>query len=57
MRRGPHRVSRLYFRAHLHTAAVIAAFRAAVPFRPAGGCATATVNAGIEAPCAEDRIA
>ena len=51
-------MSRLYFRAHLHTAAaVIAAFRAAVPFRPAGGCATAAANAGIEAPCAEDRIA
>ena len=51
-------MSRLYFRAHLHsTAAVIAAFRAAAPFHPIGGCATATANAGIEASCAEDRIA
>ena len=50
-------MSRLYFRVYLHSAAVIAAFRAAVPFRPADGCATATANAGIEAPCAEDRIA
>ena len=51
-------MSRLYFRAHLHSAAaVIAAFRAAASFRPAGGCATAAVNAGIEAPGAEDRIA
>ena len=58
MRRGPHRVSRLYFRVYLHSAAaVIAAFRIAAPFRPADGCATATVNAGIAAPCAEDRIA
>ena len=51
-------MNRLRLRAHPHSAAaVIAAFRTAVPFRPAGGCATATANAGIEAPCAEDRIA
>ena len=51
-------MSKLYFRVHLHSAAaVIVAFRAAASFRPAGGCATATLNAGIEAPCAEDRIA
>ena len=51
-------MSKHYFRAHPHSAAVIiATFRATVPFRPAGGCATATANAGIEAPCAEDRIA
>ena len=47
-----------HLRVHLHSAAaIIAAFRAAAAFRPAGRCATATVNAGIEAPCAEDRIA
>ena len=51
-------MSRLYFRAHLHSAAVvIAAFRAAASFRLVSGCATATANAGIAAPCAEDRIA
>ena len=51
-------MNRLRLLAHLHSAAaVIAAFRATVPFRPAGGCATATANAGIAAPCAEDRIA
>ena len=51
-------MSRLYFRVYLHSAAaVIAAFRAAAPLHPAGGCATATANAGIAAPCAEDRIA
>ena len=48
----------LHLLAHLHfAAAVIAAFRAAASFRPPGGYATATANAGIEAPCAEDRIA
>ena len=48
----------LHLLAHLHfAAAVIAAFCAAASSRPAGGCATAAVNAGIEAPCAEDRIA
>ena len=56
MHRGPHRVSKLYFRVYLHFVAVIAAFRAPVPFRPAGGCATATASAGIEARCTEDRI-
>ena len=51
-------MNRLRIRAHPHSAAVvIAAFRAAASFRLPGGCATATVNAGIEAPCAEDRIA
>ena len=30
-------MSKLPFRVHLHSAAVIAAFRAPVPFRPAGG--------------------
>ena len=50
-------MSRLYFRVYLHSAAVIAAFCAAAPLHPAGGCATATANAGIAAPCAEDRIA
>ncbi len=57
MHRGPHRVSKLYFRVYLHSAVVIAAFRAPVPFRPAGGRATATANAGIEARCTEGRIA
>ena len=48
----------LHLLAYLHSAvAIIAAFRAAVAFRPAWGCATATVNAGSEALCAEDRIA
>ena len=51
-------MNRLRLRAHPHSAAVIiATFRATVPFRPAGGCATATANAGIAAPCTEDRIA
>ena len=50
-------MNRLHLRAHLHSAVVITAFCAAAPFRPAGGCATATANAGIAAPCAEDRIA
>ena len=51
-------MNRLRLRAHLHSvAAVITAFCAAVPFRPAGGYATTTVNVGIEAPCTEDRIA
>ena len=50
-------MNRLCLRAHPHSAAVvIAAFRAA-SFRPPGGYATATANAGIEAPCTEDRIA
>ena len=58
VRRGPHRVSRFYFRVYLHSAAaVITAFRAAIALRPAGGCATATATAGIEAPCAETRTA
>ena len=57
MHRGSHRVSKLYFRVHLHSAAVLAAFRAPVPFRPAGGCATATASAGIKARCIEGRIA
>ena len=58
VRRGPHRVSRLYFRVYLHFAtAIIAAFRAAVAFRPAGGCVTAAANAGIKAPRAETRTA
>ena len=46
----------LRLRVHLHSAAVIAAFRAPVPFRPAGGRATATANVGIEARCTEGRI-
>ena len=49
-------MSKLYFRVYLHSAAIIAAFRAPVPFRPAGGCATATANTGIEARCTEGRI-
>ena len=39
----------LRLRVHLYSAAVIAAFRDPVPFRPAGGRATAMANAGIEA--------
>ena len=52
-------MSSLRLRAHLHFAAavIIVAFRAAVAFRPASGCTTATVNAGNETPCAEARIA
>ena len=57
MHRGPHRVSRLPFRVHLHFVAIIVVFGAPVPFRPAGGRATATANAGIEARCTEGRIA
>ncbi len=47
----------LRLRVQLHSVAAIAAFHAAVAFRPGGGCATATANAGIEAPCTEGRIA
>ena len=50
-------MSGLHLRVHLHSAAVIAAFRAPVPFRPAGGRAAATTNAGIEARCTEGHIA
>ena len=46
-------MSSLRLRVHLHSAAVIAAFRATILFRQVGGYATATGNAGIEAPCAE----
>ena len=49
-------MSKLYFRVYLHFVAIIAAFRAPVPFRPAGGRATATANTGIEARCTEGRI-
>ena len=47
----------LRLRVQLHSVAGIEAFRAPVPFRPAGGRATATASAGIEVRCTEDRIA
>ena len=42
-------MSGLHLRVHLHSAAVA--------FRPGGGCATATTNAGIKARCTEGHIA